>query len=164
MRRVAPSPSGKLRRYVLLCGRHEHSYGLLLYCIYVSVPYTQRTINEEPWVRGRRRKALGPSLLLVVVVGTALVYLWLAGYVTKAKPGCFTKAEDRSRTQVHTPVPALSRCGFADASWAEPPSTWRPSISQDKDLLRLPVSTLLIRPGELAVSLPPVRDLSGIRL
>jgi hypothetical protein len=29
---------------------------------------------------------LGPSLLPVAVIGTALVYLWLAGYVTKAKP------------------------------------------------------------------------------
>ena len=93
-------------------------------------------------------------MLLMAVIGMALAYLWLAGYVTKAKP----------HTQVHTPVPALSRCGFVDASWAEPQSTWRPSISQDKGLLRVPVSTLLIRPGELAVSLLLVRDLSGIRL
>jgi hypothetical protein len=38
--------------------------------------------NEEPWVRGRRRKALGPLLLLIVaaVICAVLVYLWLAGY------------------------------------------------------------------------------------
>jgi hypothetical protein len=90
-------------------------------------------------------------LLPMAVIGMALVYLWLASYVTKAKP----------HTQVYTPVPALPRCGFADASWAEPPSTWRPSISQDKGLLRVPAFILLIRPGELAVSLSPMQDLSG---
>ncbi len=44
--------------------------------------------NEEPRVRGRRRKALGPLLLLIVVavMGAVLVYLWFAGYVAEAKP------------------------------------------------------------------------------
>ncbi|MFZ8807188.1 MAG: hypothetical protein ACO2PN_03670, partial [Pyrobaculum sp.] len=43
--------------------------------------------KEEPWVRGRRRKALGPLLLIVAaVIGAVLVYLWFAGYVAEAKP------------------------------------------------------------------------------
>jgi len=44
--------------------------------------------SEEPWVRGRRRRALGPLLLLIAtaVIGAVLVYLWFAGYVAEAKP------------------------------------------------------------------------------
>ena len=40
------------------------------------------TNNEKPRVRGRRLRALGPSLLLIVVavMGKVLVYLWFAGY------------------------------------------------------------------------------------
>jgi hypothetical protein len=47
---------------------------------------------KKPWVRGRRRKALGLSLLLMAVIGMALVYLWFSrlrykSQVAHAGPG-----------------------------------------------------------------------------
>jgi len=61
----------------------------LLSLIYVNVPYT--LTNDKMKNRGSvgvGGKALGPSLLstVVAVIGAVLVYLWFAGYVTKAKP------------------------------------------------------------------------------
>jgi len=52
------------------------------YHISTSALLIHSTNNEKPLVRGRRRKALGPLLLLIVaaVIGAVLVYLWLAGY------------------------------------------------------------------------------------
>jgi hypothetical protein len=75
--------------------------------------YTEITINEEPWVRERRRKALGPSLLLVAAIGTALVYLWFAGYVTKAKPAVSQRLKIEPHAGAHAgPSPAaLWLCG-----------------------------------------------------
>ena len=80
---------------------------------YYDVFLRQRSLyteNDKMKNRGgRRRKALGPSLLLVAVIGTALMYLWLAGNVTKAKLDRFTKAKDRGRTRRCTRRPQPCR-------------------------------------------------------
>ena len=66
-----------------------NQYGQVIIIIYVNVPYT--LTNDRMKNRGSvgiGGKALGPSLLSTVaaVIGPVLVYLWFAGYVTKAKP------------------------------------------------------------------------------
>lgn len=83
-------------------------------------------------------KALGPSLLLVVVAVLGAV---LAGsQATQQKPsrvdGRFRRAEDISRTlRPAQPAPARPRYGSTYATWTDPPMTWRTSIGQGKSLL-----------------------------
>jgi len=75
MRRVAPSPERKTATV--------HSLAIISrYHISTSALLIHSTNNEKPRVRGRRLRALGPSLLLIVVavMGKVLVYLWFAGY------------------------------------------------------------------------------------